>query len=79
MKKLTGIAASVGALMVSACATQPHSDASMLAGQHPMAPKQGMMSDKAMPGRSADCAQAALEKMPPDHRRMCEKGAAKTK
>jgi hypothetical protein len=64
------------ALGVSACATQPHSDETMLSGSHSMPPKGAYMADKAMPAWSGDCSKAALEKMPPEHRAMCEKQAA---
>lgn len=66
----------LAAATLSACASQPHTDATMLSGSHPMAPKAGMMSDKAMPNRSADCTKEALDKMPPEHRAECEKVAA---
>jgi hypothetical protein len=67
--------AAIMAVSLSACATQKHSDATMLAGSHAMAPKAGMMSDKAMPSRSMDCSKAALETMPPEHRKLCEQQA----
>lgn len=47
---LTG--AAFMAVSVSACATQPHSDAAMLQGSHSMPPKGGYMSDKSMPAWS---------------------------
>jgi Spy/CpxP family protein refolding chaperone len=60
------------AVTVSACATQPHTDATMLSGSHPMAPKAGSMSDRVMPWRSSDCTKSALAAMPPEHRKLCE-------
>jgi hypothetical protein len=72
IKLLSLTAAVLAAAALSACATEPHSDAAMLAGQHTMAPKAGMMSDKAMPNRSADCTPEALANMPPEHRQACE-------
>ena len=69
--------AAVGLLSLGlvACASQPHR---MLAGSHPMAPEAGVMPDRAMPGRSPDCTEAALKNMPPEHRQQCE-AAAKPK
>jgi Spy/CpxP family protein refolding chaperone len=79
MKKTIALAAAaILALAVSACATQPHTDAAMLSGSHPMAPKAGVMSDKAMPSRSFDCTTMALDKMPPEHRAQCEKTQPQT-
>lgn len=73
MNKLHGFAAAaLAAGALSACATPPHTDAAMLSGQHTMAPKAGMMSDKAMPDRSVDCTKEALDKMPAEHRKACE-------
>lgn len=66
------------AAAVSACATGPHTDASMLSGSHAMpGPKSGTMSDQVMPSRSQDCSEAALANMPPEHRQICEKALAK--
>jgi hypothetical protein len=61
-------AVGVLALILAACASQPHA---MLAGSHPMAPKAGVMADRAMPGRSPDCSEEALKSMPPEHRQQC--------
>lgn len=61
------------AATVSACAERSHTDRSMLSGTHSMlGSKSGTMVDRAMPSRSADCTEAALATMPPDHRRACE-------
>ena len=74
MRNLLALAGAASlALAVSACASGPHTDASMLSGSHPMPPKGGFMSDRSMPSRSADCTKEALDKMPPEHREMCEK------
>ena len=62
--------ATVMAATVAGCASQPHTYADMLAGQHPMPPK-GWMQDRAMPSRSRDCTEEALAKMPPEHRQAC--------
>jgi hypothetical protein len=78
MKFALALAAATLTLAVSACATPPHTDANMLSGVHPMAPKGGVMSDAAMPYRSADCTKAALEKMPPEHRALCEGAHSQT-
>jgi len=73
MTKFVALAAAgLLSLALGACASQPHSDATMLAGSHPMAPKAGNMSDRAMPDRSANCSEDALKNMPPEHRKMCE-------
>jgi hypothetical protein len=73
MKKLLVVAGAVtlaGAL--SACATQPHTQASMTEGAHVMGPK-SMMGDAAMPSHSLNCTPEALASMPPEHRQACEK------
>lgn len=78
MRKLLALAGAASlALAVSACANQPHTDATMLSGAHAMpGPKAGFMNDRVMPSRSADCTKEALDKMPPEHREMCEKAQA---
>lgn len=63
---------------VSACAGGPHTDASMLSGLHMMpGAKAGLMSDRAMPLRSAGCTETALANILPEHRQVCEKTLAK--
>lgn len=74
IKILVATAAGALALGLAGCASQTHS-AGMLEGSHPMAPH-GVMADKAMPSKSADCMPGALANMPADHRAMCE-GRAK--
>ena len=72
MTKLVALAAAAAmAATVTACASQPHSEADMLSGQHPMPPK-GWMADRAMPSKSQDCTEEALAKMPPEHRQACQ-------
>lgn len=56
------------AVIVSACASQPHTDATMLSGSHAMPPKDGYMSDRSMPGGAPFAPREALDKMPPEHR-----------
>ena len=74
MNKLCALAGAVIlAVTVSACASQPHTDATMLSGSHAMPPKGGYMSDRSMPAWSADCTKEALATMPPEHRAACEK------
>lgn len=66
--------AAILAATLSACASGPHTDASMLSGWHIMpGPKAGVMPDRAMPSRSADCTESALASMPQEHRQLCEK------
>lgn len=66
--------AAILAATLSACASGPHTNASMLSGSHIMpGPKAGNMSDRVMPSRSADCTEAALANMPPEHRQACER------
>ena len=69
--------AAILAATISACTTGPHTDASMLSGNHVMpGPKGGVMGDRAMPSRSADCTEAALASMPPEHRQACQRDHA---
>lgn len=66
------------AVIVSACATGPHTEGTMLSGSHQMpGVKVGNMSDRAMPSHSPDCTEAALANMPPEHRLLCEKTQGK--
>ena len=68
----------VVAAVVSACASGPHTNASMLSGSHMMpGAKAGLVGDRVMPSRSADCTVTALANMPPEHRQICEKTLAK--
>jgi hypothetical protein len=71
-------AAAIAAVALSACATQPHSDAAMLSGTHSMPNKAGVMADSAMPSRSVDCMESALATMPPEHRQACEAAQARS-
>ncbi len=74
MSKATALAdAVILAETVSACASQPHTDATMLSSSHAMPPQGGYMSDRSIPAWSADCTKEALDKMPPEHRGACEK------
>lgn len=66
----------IATVALSACTSGPHTDANMATGSHVMpGPKAGTMSDRVMPSRSADCTEAALATMPPEHRQICEKNA----
>lgn len=80
MHKLVALGgAAILGLAVSACANRPHTDATMLSSAHAMpGPKAGFMNDRAMPSRSADCTKEALDKMPPEHRTMCEQALIDT-
>lgn len=72
-------AAAVLAVTLSACAGGPHTNASMLSGSHVMpGQKAGVMSDRVMPSRSADCTDEALAKMPVEHHAICERARAST-
>ncbi len=75
MKRAIALAgAAVIAAALSACASGPHTQASMATGTHVMpGPKGGVMPDRSMPSHSADCTEAALATMPAEHRAACEK------
>ncbi len=80
MNRAIGLAgAAVVAAILSACASGPHTQATMATGSHVMpAPKGGVMPDRSMPSHSADCTEAALATMPPEHRQACEKDQSKS-
>jgi len=53
---------------------ETHSANSMASGHHMMPPnKQDQMANKAMPSMNPKCSDAALAKMPADHRAACQK------
>ena len=71
---VSALAAETATTKDATATTSTHSAESMTSGHHMMpASKHDQMSNKTMSGMNPKCADAALAKMPPEHRAACHK------